>query len=137
MGDTQSRSSRDRVQVLRAVAGVLLIVGCLLIVLLVLQFIDVFFTLGNPAVVDDGDVRRFEATASACVAVLGASLLLAVLSRRRTLAWAAGAVLLLGMLVVVLFAVPQTRWAPVEESHPLPTNYEPCYSGSTDCGGGG
>ena len=37
-----------------------------------------------------------------------------------------------------VFSIPSGRWFVHEEtSHPLPSNYHPCYSGSRDCGHGG
>jgi hypothetical protein len=119
------------------VGGILCGGGILLAGVIFFQYLDVYFTLGAPAVIDDGDSPRYEATASACVAALGASLLLALFARRWELAWVAGVVLVVGLIVAFLFAVPQERWAPADESHPLPTNYEPCYSGSRTCAGGG
>jgi hypothetical protein len=137
--------SADRVRAVRrwgtamaVVASILCGGGILLSGLLFFQFIDVYFTIWTPAVVEDADIRRYQMTATLCLIALGASFIAALVARHRKLAWLAGVVLVLGIGATLLFAVPQGRWTPLEPSpEPLPSNYEPCYSGSNNCGGGG
>jgi hypothetical protein len=123
---------------LAVVAGILCGGGTVFIGLLFFQFLDVYFTIWTPAVVEDADIRRYGMTATLCLIALGVSLIAALAARRRKLALLAGVVLVLGIGASLLFAVPQGRWTPVEPTQePLPSNYEPCYSGSNNCGGGG
>ena len=119
------------------VAGILCGGGVLLIGLLFFQFVDVYFTIWTPAVVGEGDIRRYDVTAAICVIALGAALVAALVARRWELAWVAGVLLVIGIVAALLFAVPQGRWMSVEnDPAPLPSNYQPCYSGSNDCVGG-
>jgi peptidoglycan/LPS O-acetylase OafA/YrhL len=132
------RSTRRWETATAVVAGVLCGGGALLLGLLFFQFVDVYFTIWTSVVIDDADIRRYAVTATSCVIALGAALLAALAARRSKLAWLAGVLLVLGIVAALLFAVPQGRWTPVEPGpEPLPSNYEPCYSGSNDCGGGG
>jgi hypothetical protein len=120
------------------VAGILCGGGALLIGLLFFQFFDVYFTIWTPAVVENADIRRYNVTAAFCVSGLGASLVVALIARRFRLAWVAGILLVIAIAAALLFSVPQGRWTSVENTpEPLPSNYEPCYSGSNECGGGG
>ena len=122
---------------LAILSGILCGGGTILIGVLFFQFVDVYFTIWTPAVVDGGDVHRYELTAAICVIALGASVLSAVISRRWELAWVAGILVVIGLVAALLFAVPQGRWMRADEApEPLPTNYQPCYSGSNNCVGG-
>ncbi|MET0932985.1 MAG: DUF6234 family protein [Mycetocola sp.] len=123
---------------LTAAAGVLLATGVVLTVVLCAQFFDAYFSIWVPAVIEESDVRRYDVTASVCILSLVLSGVLAWAARRRKLVRWAAVLLGIGLVVATLFSVPQGRWVPEEaEPPPLPANYEPCYSGSNDCGGGG
>lgn len=130
--------TRRRGSIPAIAGGILLAVGIVLIALLPAQWFAAYFTFWTPVTIDEGEMRLYEVTASACLIALGASLLLAVVARRRGLVWASGIFLIVGIAAALVFAVPQARWVQVDdEPPPLPSNYEPCYSGSNDCGGGG
>lgn len=119
-------------------SGILLALGIVLIALLPVQWFAAYFTIWTPVTIDEGEMRLYAVTASACLITLGSSLVLAFVARRRGLAWASGLLLIVGIAAVLVFAVPQARWVQVDDvPQPLPSNYEPCYSGSNDCGGGG
>ncbi|MET1051420.1 MAG: DUF6234 family protein [Mycetocola sp.] len=140
-GDTRPPASVRAVPqwhtVVAIIAGILCGVGGLLIGVLFFQFVEVYFTIGGPATVNDGDVGRYEVTALICVTALAAAASAALVSKRWALAWISGVLLVIGLVVALVFSVPQNRWLLVDEPAPLPSDYTPCFSGSGPCPGGG
>lgn len=122
--------------VFSVVSGVLLLVGGLLIGVIFLQWLSTYFVIWGSPVVTDSGIQNYEVTASACLLILVSACILAIVGGNRPLAWATGIFLVVGVVAALIFAIPQGRWEPHSEPKPLPTDYQPCYSGSNDCPGG-
>lgn len=123
---------------LRPLAAALLTLGVVLMIALFWQFTEVYFLLGGDSVEPtDGQKSRYLWTASACVAAMFGGAAAGTLASSKVLGPMGGMGLLLAVIVALVFAVPQDRWVPDQPVRQLPDNYEPCYSGSNDCGPGG
>lgn len=122
---------------MRAASIILPCVGIACVFLLFLQYLDVYFSLdGTRPLATDHEVLRYRWTAGICVTTMAAAFMLALVARkRRSVGFGvAGFVgLLLAIAASVAFAIPHDHARVSEESHPLPSNYQPCYSGSGDC----
>lgn len=120
------------------IAGVVLFgVGVTCTFFLFLQFVDVYFSLeGTRPTATDAEVVRYRWTAGAGITSMAIACVLALLVRKR---WAVrfGTASLVGLLLAIGVAValmlPNGQPRPEETSERLPSNYEPCYSGSGDC----
>jgi len=121
----------------RAASVVLFCIGIAGIFLLFLQYFDVYFTLdGTKPLATDAEVLRYWWTAGICVASAAAACVLTLVGRERRSAGyrIAGLVgLLLVVTASVAFAIPNEHPKVNEEGSPLPSNHQPCYSGSGDC----
>lgn len=123
---------------LRTLSTALLSLGVLLLIALFWQFLDVYFVLdGREVDPSPAQERRYVWTASACVAVMFAGAAMATLASRKVLGPLGGIGVLLAIIAAVVFSVPTGRWIPDPAVQQPPDNYQPCYSGSNDCGPGG
>ena len=118
------------------ISGVLLLVGGLLIGVLFMQWFTTYFVIWGSPVVTESGIQNYEVTASACLLLLVGACVLAIAGRNRPLAWATGIFLVVGLVAALIFAIPQGRWEAHSEPKPLPSDYQPCFSGSNDCPGG-
>jgi hypothetical protein len=124
-------------QVLKIAGVVLFGVGVTCTFFLFLQFADVYFSLqGTKPTATDAQIVRYRWTAGASITSMAIACVLALIVRKR---WAVrfGTASLVGLLlaigVAVVFMIPNGQPRPEESSDPLPSNYEPCYSGSGNC----
>jgi amino acid permease len=121
----------------RAASIILFCIGIVCILLLFLQYLDVYFSLdGTRLLATDDEALRYWWTAGICVTTMAAAFILASVARKRRSSGfgVAGLVgLLLAIAASVAFAIPSEHAKVNEESYPLPSNYQPCYSGSGDC----
>ncbi|MFI5428502.1 hypothetical protein [Aeromicrobium sp. UC242_57] len=125
-------------QRLRALAIVLLCLGAALLLLLFWQFTDVYFVLGGDGVDPTaGQESRYLWTASACVAAMFGAAACGTLANSKVWGPLGGIGVVLAVVAAIVLAVPTDRWVPDPAPNELPSNYEPCFSGSNDCGPGG
>lgn len=106
--------------------------GALLVVLLFFQHLEVYLTFfGEVAVAEPEHGTRYVVTALTCLALLVVGTVCAIATGRRGLTWTGAVLLVVGVAVAMLFAVPNDRWE--RQPEPRPANTGPvCYSGS-DC----
>jgi hypothetical protein len=134
LGNKSVAADRQRGLIAQILLG---LPGPFFMVALVLQYLDVYFTVGGstpPPTPADGERYLWTAGLANLFAVAGVVL---ALVRRRGIAFLAAGFLLIGVLgLSVIAAVPQGRWYPHPGSAPLPSDYQPCFSGSNTCPGG-
>lgn len=113
------------------------VLGSSIMAALAWQFFEVYFAIGGTVpTAAPSDGLRYLVTAGLGVAVVAASLVLALL-RRKVLAVVCSLALAIGMFgFAYVLAVPQNRWNQDPVQEPLPADYRPCFSGSNDCPGG-
>lgn len=119
-----------------AISGICL--SAVLMIALFWQFTDVYFVLdGGTVHPTPAQEARYLWTASCCLAVAVASAVFAF----RAEGWRLQLVACIGVVLTLVgsavLAIPHDRWVPDAPTHELPADYEPCYSGSNDCGPGG
>lgn len=116
---------------------VALLGGAVLVLVLFWQYLDVYLAFfGEQNVADPEDGTRYVVTASACVALLLAGTVAAVVGRHAGAAVLGTGLLVVGLVAALLFAVPSDRFAVDPPDHRAGPDYVPCYSGSGDCLGG-
>lgn len=121
------------------VSGLSLTAGAVLVVVLLGQNLEVYFTIGpygNVATPAQG--TRYEVTAVLCGALLLVGTVAAIGTGRLGRATFALVLLVVGVVVAFLFAVPSDRWDRVEPVREPGTGSGACYSGgdSDECVGG-
>ncbi|WP_456694778.1 hypothetical protein [Aeromicrobium sp. P5_D10] len=123
---------------LRPVAVALLSLGVVLLLVLFWQFLDVYFVLGGESA-DPSAAQgtRYVWTASACVVAMLGGTIAGTLATSKVLGALGGIGVVLAVIAGAVFVVPSDRWVRDDPVHQLPDDYEPCYSGSNDCGPGG
>lgn len=125
------RSRPLAISLVCAATGLLLVLGW--------QFVSVYFVLDGETVhPTPAQESRYLWTASCCLAAAVAGAVFAF----RAEGWRLQLVACIGVVVTlvgaVVLAVPSDRWFPdAPPTHELPADYEPCFSGSNDCGPGG
>lgn len=129
--------SRER----RAMAGgaaALLAIGSLLTLVLMWQFLDVYFTiLGAPVTVTEADGDRYLITAGVAAAALVGAVALAIAIRRRGRIILASVIAAIGLLITFAVQVPQGRFIPDPPPPPTEREYTPCFGeGDPNCVGG-
>lgn len=133
----RARAARRRETVTRTVEVLGLGLGVVLVVVLVFQYLDVYFVLfgEQPDVTPEAE-RRYLVTAAACLVLLAAGSVAALVGRHPAAVTLGVVLLVVGFVAAVLFAVPVGRWTPEPVDTGPGPDYHPCYSGSGDCLGG-
>jgi hypothetical protein len=118
---------------------VLTVAGGALILALLVQWLDVYFTLWNTEpVVTEADGWRYVWTAGSAVTLLAAAAVVNAMRGRRSLTVLSGTLLATALLAALLFAVPADRWfPPTPDPAPVNDDYVPCFGeGDPNCVGG-
>ncbi|MBW0253124.1 DUF6234 family protein [Cellulomonas sp. PS-H5] len=130
----RDRRRSDRARVVEVVA---LLGGAALIPVLFWQYLDVYLAFfGEQNVASPADGTRYVVTATACVALLLVGTGAAIIGEHTRAVVAGTALLAVGLVAAVLFAVPSDRFAVDPPDNRPGPDYVPCYSGSGDCPGG-
>ena len=120
----------------RRVEAVGLVLGGVLVLALVWQYVDVHLTFfGEVPEPTPADGLRYVVTATACLVSVAVALGAAVLAGHVRVAVLGVVLLVVAVGAAVALAVPSDRYARPSVPDPGPA-YEPCYSGSGDCVGG-
>lgn len=130
---------RDRSYVARVVEVLGLGLGVVLVGALFLQYLYVYLTFfGEVPEPTAADGVRYLVTAGTCLALVLAGLVAAAVAHHRGVLNLAIVALVVAVVAAAVFAVPEGRWTdpgpPAERPRPA---FEPCYSGSGECEGGG
>lgn len=129
--------SRER-RAMASSAAALLAIGSLLALVLMWQFLDVYFTLwGAPVTVTEADGDRYVITAGVATAALIGAVALAISVRRRSLIITASVLAAIGLIITFATQVPQGRFIPDPPPPPAERPYAPCFGeGDPNCVGG-
>lgn len=129
--------ARRRSENARVVEVVALLGGTALIATLFWQYLDVYLAFfGEQNVATPQDGTRYVLTATACVALLLVGVVAAAVGQHTGAGVLGIALLAVGLVAAVLFAVPSDRFAADPPDNRPGPGYVPCYSGSGDCPGG-
>lgn len=113
--------------------------GLLLVVALFWQYLEVYLTFfGEVPDPTAADGARYVVTAGTCLGLVLAGLVAAALARHRGVLSLAVVALVVSVVAAAVLAVPAGRWTDaVRTPEPPRPAFEPCYSGSGECEGGG
>ncbi|WP_147303303.1 hypothetical protein [Microbacterium bovistercoris] len=94
-----------------------------------------YFSIWEPAPLPASEqIGRYEFAATGALLVVAASLAVALVARRRGLAWLTGIALLFALAAAFVFQIPAGRFVP-ERVAPTPYNTTGCFGTSGDCPG--
>jgi len=127
----EHRRGRGR-RVERRVAVTAGLLMCALPVAMLVNLVSTFRLWGGPEETP-ASVHTYEALLVAAGVLLVASIVLAVRTGVRWVAFTALTMVPIVLVAAYLFSVPQGRWHQDGGSGPLPADYHPCYSGSGSC----
>ncbi|MDQ0895013.1 hypothetical protein [Agromyces ramosus] len=129
--------SRER-RSLAGGAAALLTIGSLLTLVLMWQFLDVYFTIwGAPVTVTEADGNRYLINAGAAAGSLLGAVALAIAAHRRGLIIATSVVAAIGLIVAFTVQVPQGRFIPDPPPPPAERSNNGCMGeGDPNCVGG-
>ena len=118
---------------LTAAWGLIALTFCLVVALL-WQALDVYLVFDGSSITPSAaQGTRYVWTASLCVASAVAAVCVSMWVGNRAAVVTGLIGLVLALAAAALFAVPQDRWHGDPAPQPLPSDYEPCYSGSNEC----
>ena len=131
------RRRTAKASTLGAAAIILLALGGTLAFTLPMLWFSTYFSIWEPPPEASAEaIGRYQFAAATALIMLSSALVVALVARRRGLAWLVGVALVLALLAAFVFQIPQGRFWPSEPDVPEPRNTHVCFGTTGDCPGG-